>query len=465
MFAKIKAHLPALFLVSGAVLRIAGTGAAAIWTDEAVTLYRSRLPFLLLWQNHAEQSGDILMEALVRWQTMFSTSVWALRLPSLLAGLACLWLVWLLMQRLDFNPTQQTITAVLVAFAPGLIWDAQNARPYSLLAFFFLLALYFLLESRWLAFGLSLSLMCYTHNIAPAFVLAAGIIAWLLYPTRFRLLATTSCIVFLSYIPQFLLIFQNQQWISMQIAPLPAFSLNWFVMSLIQAFWATTITDALTVLLALLVLLLTLGLVFTRLRARGRWVPALAAAIPFTVIFLASALFTNIFVYRAIIPMFLPFFLWLGWELGLKGWKLSYRSVLAGLWIWLVVTGFALFHPADRGGYLDHVAAEIRDHWQPGDMLVITTVTGLPFDYYLQDLPMEYLPISDNFFLQPPGLDLIIDRQPATVATRLWVIVPDDVLLDADAHARAEELTLGAPPIYRVTYMQTSPLEVYLINK
>jgi hypothetical protein len=269
----------------------------------------------------------------------------------------------------------------------------------------------------------------------------------------------------LIYIPQFLLIFQHQQWISLEIAPLPPFSVTWFIMSLIQAFWASTHTDGLTVYLALFILFLTMTLIFSKVRAPGRLAPALATIIPFGVIFFLSSVLTNIFVYRVIMPLGCTFFLWLGWELGRGGWNLSYRGVLAGLWLLLVWAGYSRFDPVDMGGGLDQTAAEIRSQWRTGDTLVITTITGIPFDYYLQDLPMIYIPVSDNFFLQPPGLSLMTPRPPSASPVRLWVIVPDDVLLDTAAHFRVQAILGDAEPVYEVNYMQTSPLLVYLIDQ
>ena len=48
-------------------------------------------------------------------------SLWLLRLPSLLAGLLSLWLVWKLMQQLHFTPWQQLLTALFTALLPGLL--------------------------------------------------------------------------------------------------------------------------------------------------------------------------------------------------------------------------------------------------------------------------------------------------------------------------------------------------------
>ena len=107
----------------------------------------------------------------------------------------------------------------------------------------FLLAIWSISEGRWLRFFLSLALMLYCHNIAPAFVGAALAVGWIIYPSRWKKLLYVLLGVILAWMPQFALIFFNQQWISLQIAPLPPFSLSWFAMSLIQAFWASTHTS------------------------------------------------------------------------------------------------------------------------------------------------------------------------------------------------------------------------------
>ena len=96
-------RLPALLLIIGAVLRVARTGAAAIWFDESNTLYRASIPFHTLFTETSENSGDLLLEIILRPLLALSHSVWMLRLPSMLAGLASLWLVWKLMERLDFT--------------------------------------------------------------------------------------------------------------------------------------------------------------------------------------------------------------------------------------------------------------------------------------------------------------------------------------------------------------------------
>jgi hypothetical protein len=57
----LKSRLPVFFLLLGAALRIGTLGYAAIWYDEAVTLYRTTIPFMQLFTNRSENSGDLLL--------------------------------------------------------------------------------------------------------------------------------------------------------------------------------------------------------------------------------------------------------------------------------------------------------------------------------------------------------------------------------------------------------------------
>ena len=142
--------LPLFILALGAVIRILGTGSSALWYDESATLFRTGIPFLTLWVERSENSGDLLLELIERPLMALSHNLWLFRLPSMLAGLVSLWLVWKLMRRLDFSLPQQVLASTFVAFLPGLIWIAQDARVYGILALLILAALWFALESRWL---------------------------------------------------------------------------------------------------------------------------------------------------------------------------------------------------------------------------------------------------------------------------------------------------------------------------
>jgi hypothetical protein len=67
--------LPAILLILGAILRIAGTGAAAIWFDETDLLHTSSLPLMQLFSEPTDNSGDLLLELILRPLLALSHSV------------------------------------------------------------------------------------------------------------------------------------------------------------------------------------------------------------------------------------------------------------------------------------------------------------------------------------------------------------------------------------------------------
>jgi hypothetical protein len=171
----------------------------------------------------------------------------------------------------------------------------------------------------------------------------------------------------------------------------------------------------------------------------------------------------NVFIYRTIMPLIIPFLLWLSWELGMGT---RYRTIMAMLWMCTVISGLGAYNPADRGAGVDRVAAQIRSDFQAGDVLMYTTQTVIPFDYYLSDLPHVYAPApGSNYFLDPEGPPLISSTAEAETASRLWVFIPDDLLLTQTERAYLQDIVGEQAPVYKLTYMQTSPLLVYLIEQ
>jgi hypothetical protein len=170
-------------------------------------------------------------------------------------------------------------------------------------------------------------------------------------------------------------------------------------------------------------------------------------------------------VYRILMPMIYTFYIWLGWELGRIGHRVIYRRVLAALWLFFILVGYGGYEPAYRGGYLDQAAAEIRSQWQAGDVLVLTTQTGIAFDYYLHDLPMIYRPVTDSFFLNPPGTPVLVSRPSPVPVKREWVVIPHDPMMSQAEFMSAMADMQGQSPVYVIWYMQTSPLLVYLVEK
>jgi len=459
---RVKPALPALILGIGAILRIAGTGSSAIWFDESNTVYRGHIPFMTLFTEHSERSGDLFLELLLRPLLAISDSVWMLRLPSMVAGLISLWLVWKLMRRLSFTLPQQIYASALVACLPGLLWMAQDGRSYSLVTCLFLAALWFALESQWLGLLAVCGLLIYTHSTAAVYAATALLIALYLYPWKVRRIFLVGVLVAISWIPA---IYRMSDYFIVQQPWQPVLTLDWFLFATVQTIWPMP-WPGYFALYCSATLLVTLFLFASRIRARGRIVLLLAWLVPYLLLILyCLVLKSNVINYRTLMPIILPFAMWLGWELGTRR-LLVHLPRLA--WIWMLLLGLVLYDPAYRGARLDQVANYIRSQWRTGDTLVYTTVTtGLPFDYYLSDLPHTWSPIvTEPYFL---GISTITHTElptPTGDVSRSWVVIPyEKVLITPDEWTELDDLVHHQPPHLRMVYVQTASIDIYLVEE
>jgi hypothetical protein len=139
------------------------------------------------------------------------------------------------------------------------------------------------------------------------------------------------------------------------------------------------------------------------------------------------------------------------------------RISLACAWIILLVVALLSYRPADRGGQLDQVAAQIRSQWRTGDQLVYATGTvGLPMEYYLGDLPHTWLDIIHNGLLVA-GIPHQAKPCPQT-CQRYWVVIPNDQNLITPAEWASLQPYMVSKPVYSVELMQAATINVYLEN-
>jgi hypothetical protein len=463
-------YIPLIILLAGAALRIAGTGASAIWYDEAVTWSKTQVP---LWQwitsYQADLSGCVLLDVLLRpLMLLGSHSLWLLRLPSLAASLVSLWLAWLLMRRLDFGLTQQIITSALVACLPGLLWIAQDARPYSLMACLALAALWFALEGGWLGLLACGGMLMYCHTTGAIYAVMSLLVALAVHPWHVRRILWVGAGILLAWVPAIIRALTTFAGIGPRQPWQVTLSLDWLLGSTLQAFWTHAVNTSAFALTALAVLLLTLPLLISKNKAHGRQVALLAWCVPLVGLLIASLLWMNVILYRSLMPILPLFCLWLGWELGrmdLTGWKNVYRPILLTAWALLLTFGLLTWQPAARGAGLDRVAASLRTAFRPGDVLFYGTSTvSLPFDFYLSDLPHYQWPSLTSQFLNEPGLEPPNTALPEA-ATRTWLIYPADPLLTPAEQLMFDQLTQGQALLYTITYLHAAPIKIFLIDR
>jgi hypothetical protein len=464
---KLLSYLPPFLLAIGAIVRIAGTGASAIWFDEAVSLQRTSIPFMTLYSDGSEYSGCLLLDLLLRPLAAIGHSLWLLRLPSLLAGLGCLWMVWKLMQSFKLTIVQQIAVSALVAFLPGPIWMSQDARIYSILSLLFLGAIWCAMEGKHLGLVALCGLLPYAHNIGPVYAATVFVIALAIYPWKIRTLLRLAAWTSVAWIPalaHLLQVAQTPFW----TGPLTLGSGLW---SWLTALWAGTLGNGLGLILALALLAVTIPLGFPKIKSPFRKISGIAWTLPIAALLLASVVWQNIFTYRVLMPLAYPFALWLGWELGLSVPTERFRRpALAAFWGLMLVVGLVGWHPSARGADLDRSAAAIRSAWRSGDVLYYATDTvRLPFEYYIGDLDGYLGDIVTDPFLVLPGSEHTAAPFSTLIGPigyqRVWLVIPDEPLFNPTARVQLNLLIGDRQPVLHLHYLQAAPINVYLIGE
>lgn len=151
---------------------------AGLWYDEIDTLvHYTRMPTVELLTTYPSLNHHVLftLEAKAAIE-LFGESAWALRLPAFMLGVASIWALWLVAQQV-LSRLETRLSALLLAVSYHHVWFSQNARGYTGLLFFGLLATYFLIRGSrapswkvWTAYAIASALAAYTHLTAVLFV-------------------------------------------------------------------------------------------------------------------------------------------------------------------------------------------------------------------------------------------------------------------------------------------------------
>ena len=181
-------HLVILVLICvlGFVLRSVNLD-LPIWYDEAYTIEKSKQPFLPLIRDisQAGASPPLFYLILKPWMAVFGDSVSSVRWPSILFGMGCIPLTYLV-GRAVFTKSVALGAAALVAITSFHVYYSQEIRMYSAFAFFSLLSVYFLFQLEKLAsvrnfiiYFLVCLCFLYIHNFAAFFLIPQSL--YLLY--------------------------------------------------------------------------------------------------------------------------------------------------------------------------------------------------------------------------------------------------------------------------------------------
>ncbi len=142
-----------------------------LWLDEVSTLvHYAWAPFGEIITTYESQNQHFLYSLLAHTSFLiFGESAWALRLPAVLFGIGSIWALYLLAREVS-STREAVFSAALMAVSYHHVWFSQNARGYTGLLFWTLLASWLfvrgLAEPRpqlWLYYAGAVTLGVYTH--------------------------------------------------------------------------------------------------------------------------------------------------------------------------------------------------------------------------------------------------------------------------------------------------------------
>ena len=161
-----------------------------LWVDEAISVSQAQMSFGSMLEDMRSTDVHPPLHHAVLWVTvrLFGTSEAAVRLPSLLAGVALVpAMAWA--GRALYDRRTGWVAAVLAVLAPFCVWYSQEARMYSLFMLFAVLAVGAQVQALrrgatrdWILYGVATAAMLWTQYFAilPLLVQQAafGLVGW-----------------------------------------------------------------------------------------------------------------------------------------------------------------------------------------------------------------------------------------------------------------------------------------------
>jgi len=231
-------RLAVLALTIGSfLLRVPGLGAQSLWRDEVDAIWFALRPLeqTLSMFTEMAQNGALFFLGLRPWLQMMGTSEFVLRLPSAMAGVAAVPMLWLLARRLVGEGIVPLLAAALLAINPYAVWYGQEGKMYTIITFLALVASWCWIhgaETRkwrwWFAYAAILSLAMYTHLLAILIIPLHLLWFFIAFPTARRSwkgYLTALALLTLPYLPllawQWRMLLADRPVTGFQFTPLP----------------------------------------------------------------------------------------------------------------------------------------------------------------------------------------------------------------------------------------------------
>lgn len=444
-------------------VRVAYLEAPSFWVDEAISRYRAQITPVQMISELGFDQMPLYYLLLQVWVIFLGSSVFSLRMLSVLVGTLVIPQIYLLGKRLYSEKTGQ-IVACIASISPFLVFYSRMARAYPLLWFFVLLAINSYLQAlriktwyAWLLYALAATAAAYTHFTALPILGFLGLHTLLQREERLKyqlkkwvVAHLLMLLAFAPYISRLVdMVFNSSSTVVMSRGSLSFWHLADIFVSwnLGHAFGTTKITFFLSTISFGLVV--TIGIFSALVRVSGK--PSLRAGILQTMqklnlqdpeMFLLGCSFSLLllavvakllspdrlsFSPRNFSVAALPYYILLAHGTQcLKPPFLQRAMLFGGALIMLVAIGISV--DQDAGVNWRWVAQHIEDQEQPNDVVLI-----IPAGQYLPALETYYAGTST---LVQRSVDLVddsnVDEWLSVVIDhrRIWLITINDVQFD-----------------------------------
>jgi uncharacterized membrane protein len=147
----------------GLVLRLISSN-QSFWLDEGASIMAARVPLAQFFEYlKADFHPPLYYLFLKLWLPIAGNTEWLIRLPDILIGTACIFLLYLLGQNIfGKNSKLPLLMALFLALNPFHIYYTQELRMYNLSAFFVLLSWLALIKDKYICVGIANLLSLFT---------------------------------------------------------------------------------------------------------------------------------------------------------------------------------------------------------------------------------------------------------------------------------------------------------------
>lgn len=154
-----------IILLIGLALRLLSLN-QSLWLDEATTALVSKMPLSDIFFKFmpADFHPPLYYVLIKEWVSLFGTSEIALRIPSVIFGILTIYVSYLIAK--EIKQKWPIVPAMFLATSGLHIYYSQEARMYSMAAFFVALTVYLYLRKKWMLLAITLPILFLTDYLS-----------------------------------------------------------------------------------------------------------------------------------------------------------------------------------------------------------------------------------------------------------------------------------------------------------